>query len=66
MKFNRTRRLRKNQVVRNMIRETSISLDDFIYPLFVLEGTNRKEEISSMKGIYRFSIDKLLEEVEEL
>lgn len=66
MSFSRTRRLRKNQVVRNLIRETSISLDDFIYPLFIVEGENKKEEISSMKGVYRFSIDKLLEEVREL
>lgn len=66
MNFARTRRLRKNLVSRKLIRETDLSLDDFIYPLFVLEGNNKKEEISSMKGVYRFSIDKLLIEVKEL
>ena len=49
-----------------MVREVSISTDDFIYPLFVVEGEGVKEEISSMKGNYRFSVDLLIKEVEEL
>lgn len=62
----RGRRLRKNPAIRSMVRETSLSMDDFIYPLFVVEGEKIKREIPSMKGIYHFSVDKLLEEVEEL
>lgn len=64
--FNRTRRLRTCSAIRDMVREVSISTDDFIYPLFVVEGEGVKEEISSMKGNYRFSVDLLIKEVEEL
>lgn len=62
----RTRRLRKNSTIRNMIRETKLELDDLIYPLFIVEGENIKKEISSMKGVYHFSVDRVIEEVEEL
>lgn len=62
----RTRRLRNNPVIRSMVRENSLSVDNFIYPLFIVEGENIKEEISSMKGVYHFSIDKVLDEVKEL
>ena len=65
-KFNRTRRLRKTAFIRDLVRETSISLDDFIYPLFVVEGEGIKREIGSMKGNYHFSVDMLVKEVEEL
>lgn len=64
--FNRTRRLRGNPAIRDMVRETRLSLDDFIYPLFVVEGEGIKNEISSMKGNYHLSVDMLLREVEEL
>lgn len=64
--INRTRRLRKNSAIRAMVRETSISLDDFIYPLFVVEGEGIKREIESMKGNYHFSVDMLVKEVEKL
>lgn len=64
--INRTRRLRRNFAIRDMVRETKISLDDFIYPLFVVEGEGIKNEIGSMKGNYHFSVDMLLKEVEEL
>lgn len=66
MKFNRTRRLRTSRTIRKMVRENSLSLDDLIYPLFVVEGEGIKREIPSMKGVYHFSIDKLMLEVEEL
>ena len=46
--FKRTRRLRNNSAIRDMVREVTISTDDFIYPLFVVEGEGVKEEISSM------------------
>ncbi|MEG2353006.1 MAG: porphobilinogen synthase [Clostridium sp.] len=62
----RPRRLRANSIVRDMIRETQLSMDDLIYPLFIVEGENIKEEISSMKGNFHFSIDKLEEEIKEL
>lgn len=55
----RPRRLRKNPVIRGMMRETRMSADTLIYPLFVMDGENRKEEIASMPGQYRYSIDRL-------
>lgn len=64
--MNRTRRLRKNKAIRSLVRETKLSTDDFIYPLFIVEGQGIKSEISSMKGVYHFSVDKVLEEVKEL
>lgn len=64
--MNRTRRLRKNPTIRSMVRETNLSVDDFIYPLFIIEGENIKKEISSMKGVYHFSIDMVLDEVKEI
>lgn len=62
----RTRRLRQNIAIRKLIRETDITINDLVYPLFVVEGFGKKEEIKSMPGIFRFSIDTLLEEVSEL
>ena len=49
----RPRRLRGSQQIRNMVRETRISPDSLIYPMFVVEGENMKEEITSMPGQYR-------------
>ncbi|WP_373899743.1 porphobilinogen synthase [Haloimpatiens sp. FM7315] len=62
----RPRRLRVNGTIRSIVRETKLSVDDLVYPLFVVEGENIKDEIKSMKGNYRFSIDKLLEEIKEI
>ena len=62
----RPRRLRTNESIRGMIRETKLHVEDLIYPLFVEEGENLKEEISSMKGVYRFSVDRVNEEIKEL
>lgn len=62
----RLRRLRRTEKIRSMITETSLSVNDFIYPLFVVYGKNKKEEIKSMPGIYRYSVDRVLEEVEEV
>lgn len=64
--LNRPRRLRKNEIIRSLIRETKLSIEDFIYPIFVQEGTGIKEEIPSMEGIYRYSVDKVLKEIEEV
>lgn len=62
----RLRRLRRTEKIRSMVRETSLSVNDFIYPLFVVFGKNKKEEIKSMPGIYRYSVDRILEEVDEV
>lgn len=58
---NRPRRLRENKILRSMVRETRISADSLIYPLFVIEGENIKEEIEAMPCQYRWSIDRLPE-----
>ncbi|MEC7641305.1 MAG: porphobilinogen synthase [Nitrospinota bacterium] len=61
----RSRRLRKNEAILRLVRETSLSTDDLVYPLFACEGKWVKSEISSMPGICRFSVDHLLEEAKE-
>ena len=60
----RPRRNRKSSVIRNMIEETHLSINDFIYPLFIVDGKNIKEEIPSMPNVYRWSLDLLLKELE--
>ncbi|MAM19422.1 MAG: porphobilinogen synthase [Bacteroidota bacterium] len=62
----RNRRLRTNESIRSLVRETVISPNDFIVPLFVVEGKNVKEEIGSMPGYFRLSLDLLEKEVKEL
>ncbi len=62
----RMRRLRESEATRNLIRETHLSKDNLIYPIFVVEGTNIKREIPSMEGCYHYSIDKLEDEIKEL
>ncbi|WP_289021889.1 porphobilinogen synthase [uncultured Salegentibacter sp.] len=62
----RNRRLRTNEAIRSLVRETAISPNDFIAPLFVVEGKNKKEEIASMPNYFRFSLDLLEKEVKEL
>lgn len=62
----RLRRLRKNERIRKLVRETLISKDFLIYPIFIKEGSDIYEEISSMKGQYRYSIDKLYIILDEL
>ena len=66
MKVNllRPRRLRKNEAIRSMVRENTVSIKDFIYPIFVVPGQKVKEEISSLPGCYHFSVDEALKEVE--
>lgn len=64
----RFRRLRQNKELRDLVSETELSVKDFIYPMFVIEGENIKEPVPSMPGVYRYSIDRLdeiLEPVEE-
>ena len=62
----RMRRLRKTENLRNLVRETALSVNDLIYPLFVCPGNKVKTEISSMPGNYHFSIDLLVEECREV
>lgn len=64
--YNRNRRLRSTQAIRDLVRETILTTDDFIMPIFISEGENIKEEISSMPGIYRQSLDLTVKEVKEL
>lgn len=59
-------RLRKNAAVRDLIRETELSMRDVVYPLFVVDGENIKREIPSMKGQYHLSLDMLPKELDEL
>lgn len=62
----RLRRLRYNPRVRDLVRETILTKNDFIYPLFVVPGQNVREEIRSMPGVFRFSIDNLVKECREV
>jgi porphobilinogen synthase len=59
----RPRRLRRNPSIRSMVRETNLTVDDLIYPMFVMEGENTKIEIASMPGCYRYTLDLLLAEI---
>src|ERR1700744_6105991 len=60
----RPRRNRKSEVIRQMVQETHVSAANLIFPLFIIDGENQKSEVASMPGIYRYSIDNLLREVE--
>jgi porphobilinogen synthase len=64
--FARTRRLRGSAPLRDLVRETRLSPQDFVYPLFVTRGENVREEIASMPGQYHLSLDQLPREAEEL
>ncbi|PJI08284.1 MULTISPECIES: porphobilinogen synthase [Clostridium] len=64
--FRRHRRLRKNSYIRDMVRETTLSPNDFIYPLFVVEGENIKKEIPSLPNNYHYSLDRLPEIIDEI
>jgi len=60
----RPRRNRKSLGIRNMVEETRLSVKDFIFPMFLVDGVNQKIEVSSMPGIYRYSLDLMLVEIE--
>jgi len=60
--FKRFRRLRMNATLRSLVRETTLSMDDFIYPLFARSGEGIKKEIGSMPGVYQMSIDEIVKE----
>ncbi len=59
----RPRRNRQSAAIRAMVEETTLSINDFIYPMFVVEGNNIQSEIHSMPGVFRYSLGKLLEEI---
>ncbi|WP_394877380.1 porphobilinogen synthase [Mammaliicoccus lentus] len=65
MKFDRHRRLRSSQSMRNLVKETYVHKADLIYPIFVIEEDNIKNEITSMPGIYQLSLNLLEEELKE-
>jgi porphobilinogen synthase len=62
----RPRRLRRTPAIRRLVRETVLTVDDLIYPMFVMEGENTREEVSSMPDSYRYTLDLLLKEIEEV
>jgi len=62
----RPRRMRRDDFSRRLMRESALTADDLIYPMFILEGQNRREAVKSMPGVERVSIDLLLKEAEEL
>ncbi len=62
----RMRRLRRTKFIRDIVRETILTPDDFIYPLFVIPGKGKKEEIPSMPGQFRYTVDLLPEEVQKI
>ncbi|KKB35107.1 porphobilinogen synthase [Bacillus thermotolerans] len=66
LQFKRHRRLRQSAGMRALVRETHLHTEDFIYPLFVAEGENIKNEVPSMPGVYNLSLDRLKEEMDEV
>ena len=64
--YKRNRKLRKSETMRNLVKNVYLTKEDLIYPIFIEEGENIKSEISSMPGIYRYSVDRLSEELDEL
>lgn len=64
--ISRTRRLRKTENIRRLVRENKLTTDDLIFPLFIEEGENIESEIKSMPGIKRFSLDKISTELDEV
>ena len=62
----RMRRMRRDSFSRRLMRETCLSADDLIFPVFIVEGSNEKQAIESMPGIFRLSVDNLLKEAAEL
>lgn len=62
----RPRRLRKNEKLRSLIRETELSVNDFIYPMFIAEGDNIKKEVKSMPGVFQLSLEHFVKEAKEV
>ncbi len=66
MQFARHRRLRSSSYMRDLVRETHLTVNDLIYPLFVVDGENKKNEVSSMPSVYQLSLDNLDAEMDEV
>jgi porphobilinogen synthase len=64
MQHNRPRRNRKNETIRNMVQETRLPVSNLVYPLFIVDGKKIKQEIKSLPGNYRWSLDLLIKEIE--
>lgn len=64
--FDRHRRLRSSQAMRSLVRETELTVNDLLYPMFIIEGENLKNEVVSMPGIFQISIDLLADEIKEI
>lgn len=64
--FKRHRRLRTSAAIRSLVRETNVTVDDLIYPLFVVEGKNIKKEVPSMPGVFQLSLNYLADEMKEI
>src|SRR3954465_3973185 len=64
LNIRRPRRNRKSEAVRALVEETKVTTDDLIFPLFLIEGSNKKIEVASMPGIFRFTSDLMLKEIE--
>ena len=62
----RPRRNRQSAAIRAMVQETTVSVNDLIFPMFIVEGSGIKSEVKSMPNIYRYSLDTLLEELQEV
>jgi porphobilinogen synthase len=60
------RRLRRTETLRRMVRETTLSVNDLIYPMFVVPGTKQRQEVPSMPGVFRVSVDELVRDAEEV
>ena len=60
----RPRRLRRTATLRRLVRENTLAVEDLIYPLFVMEGEELEQEIPSMPGCFRYSLDRLLTEIQ--
>ena len=62
----RLRRLRSSESLRRLVRETWLSVDNLVMPIFVVPGSGVREEISTLPGIYRLSVDQVIREVQEI
>src|SRR5690606_18395533 len=64
--YHRPRRLRRNETLRGLVRETEVDASDFIYPLFIAPGSGLRHEVPSMPGVYNLSVDQLAAEAEDI
>ena len=64
--LHRPRRLRVKESIRSMVRETSLNVSDFVYPMFVVEGGSIRDPIDTMPGQFRYSVDELVKECHDL